>query len=87
MWREVPEQQQSVLQRNPVAAFRRAPIWQLSCRPRQWQTTPQNPRPSYRWGACTKVSNISFFEYLVLLLGDHMGVTPEQMRHNHTNLE
>ena len=28
-----------------------------------------------------------FFEYLVLLLRDHIGVTPEQMRHNHTNLE
>jgi len=28
-----------------------------------------------------------FFEYLVLLLRDHMGVTPEQMRQNHTNLE
>ena len=28
-----------------------------------------------------------FFEYLVLLLRDHMGVTPAQMRHNHTNLE
>ena len=28
-----------------------------------------------------------FFEYLVLLLRDHVGVTPEQMRHNHTNLE
>jgi 6-phospho-3-hexuloisomerase len=28
-----------------------------------------------------------FFEYLVLLLREHMGVTPEQMRHNHTNLE
>ncbi len=28
-----------------------------------------------------------FFEYLVLMLGDHMGVTPEQMRNNHTNLE
>jgi len=28
-----------------------------------------------------------FFEYLVLMLGDHMGVTPEQMRSNHTNLE
>lgn len=28
-----------------------------------------------------------FFEYLVLLLGDRMGVTPEQMRRNHTNLE
>ncbi len=28
-----------------------------------------------------------FFEYLVLLLRDHMGVTPEQMRQKHTNLE
>ena len=28
-----------------------------------------------------------FFEYLVLMLRDHMKVTPEQMRHNHTNLE
>ncbi len=28
-----------------------------------------------------------FFEYLVLLLRDRMGITPEQMRHNHTNLE
>ena len=28
-----------------------------------------------------------FFEYLMLLLRDHMGVTPEQMRQNHTNLE
>jgi 6-phospho-3-hexuloisomerase len=28
-----------------------------------------------------------FFEYLVLLLRDHRGVTPEQMRHKHTNLE
>ena len=28
-----------------------------------------------------------FFEYLVLVLGDHMGITPEQMRANHTNLE
>ncbi|MBT8363137.1 MAG: SIS domain-containing protein [Deltaproteobacteria bacterium] len=28
-----------------------------------------------------------FFEYLVLLLRDHLGVTPEQMRHKHTNLE
>ena len=28
-----------------------------------------------------------FFEYLVLLLRDHMGVMPEQMRHQHTNLE
>lgn len=28
-----------------------------------------------------------FFEYLVLLLRDHVGVTPEQMRYNHTNLE
>jgi 6-phospho-3-hexuloisomerase len=27
-----------------------------------------------------------FFEYLVLLLRSHMGVTPEQMRLNHTNL-
>ncbi len=28
-----------------------------------------------------------FFEYLVLMLRDHMKITPEQMRHNHTNLE
>ena len=28
-----------------------------------------------------------FFEYLVLMLGDHMRITPEQMRANHTNLE
>ena len=28
-----------------------------------------------------------FFEYLVLLLRDHMAVMPEQMRHKHTNLE
>ena len=28
-----------------------------------------------------------FFEYLVLLLREHLGVTPDQMRHNHTNLE
>jgi 6-phospho-3-hexuloisomerase len=28
-----------------------------------------------------------FFEYLVLLLRDHLGVTPGQMRQNHTNLE
>jgi len=28
-----------------------------------------------------------FFEYLLLLLRDHMGVKPEQMRHRHTNLE
>lgn len=28
-----------------------------------------------------------FFEYLVLMLRDHMKVAPEQMRHNHTNLE
>jgi 6-phospho-3-hexuloisomerase len=28
-----------------------------------------------------------FFEYLVLLLRDHMGVTAERMRQNHTNLE
>ena len=28
-----------------------------------------------------------FFEYLVLLLADHIGMTPEQMRPNHTNLE
>jgi 6-phospho-3-hexuloisomerase len=28
-----------------------------------------------------------FFEYLVLMLADHMGITPEQMRANHTNLE
>ena len=28
-----------------------------------------------------------FFEYLVLLLRDHLKVTPEQMRQNHTNLE
>jgi len=28
-----------------------------------------------------------FFEYLVLLLRDHMEVIPEQMRHRHTNLE
>ena len=28
-----------------------------------------------------------FFEYLVLLLADHIGMTSEQMRPNHTNLE
>lgn len=28
-----------------------------------------------------------FFEYLVLLLRDHMGITSEQMRSRHTNLE
>ena len=28
-----------------------------------------------------------FFEYLVLMLGDHMGITPELMRASHTNLE
>ena len=28
-----------------------------------------------------------FFEYFVLLLRDHLAMTPEQMRHNHTNLE
>jgi 6-phospho-3-hexuloisomerase len=28
-----------------------------------------------------------FFEYFVLMLGDHMGITSEQMRQNHTNLE
>ena len=28
-----------------------------------------------------------FFGYLILLLRDHMGVMPEQMRHRHTNLE
>ncbi len=28
-----------------------------------------------------------FFEYLVLMLRDHMKVTPEQMHQNHTNLE
>ena len=28
-----------------------------------------------------------FFEYLVLLLADDIGMTPEQMRQNHTNLE
>lgn len=28
-----------------------------------------------------------FYEYLVLLLRDHMGITPEQMRERHTNLE
>ena len=28
-----------------------------------------------------------FFEYLVLLLRDRIGVTPEQMRQSHTNLE
>jgi 6-phospho-3-hexuloisomerase len=27
------------------------------------------------------------FEYIVLMLGDHMGITPAQMRANHTNLE
>ncbi len=28
-----------------------------------------------------------FYEYLVLLLRDHMNITPEQMRERHTNLE
>lgn len=28
-----------------------------------------------------------FYEYLVLLLRDHLAVTPERMRGNHTNLE
>jgi len=28
-----------------------------------------------------------FFEYLVLVLSDHLGITPEQMRATHTNLE